>query len=428
MKTFRLAAAASLVICGTLSASNGLYYMGDGVDEPLPLKWTVGVNLIWDDNVNPTIPNIPAGRPGFEEDTLSINPYVAATFASITPQTTTQLYARLGAIYYFDQPAASTDDVYPDAKLGLNVTHRFSERLRWVSRNYVAYQLEPDYNYGYANSRLSDPYVYWSTDQALGYRWTSRFATYTGIRLWGLDYDSGRVIGGVGNNQDRTSWMVYNDFRFQASVQTVLTLSYRYSQTDAGGVTSDSTNHFILGGIEHRVSPTTVLIFRGGAQIHEIDAVGGQDSTAPYAEFMIRSRVNEQFNVRSFARYGIENYDTTFGPGQVPTAPGGVEFDSATSLRIGVQGDYAVSPMVNVFGGISYIMRDYDDGRVLGGVAPLPAASESHDLINVYVGVSVKINEWLYAQASYNFTDSSSDILGYTYDRNRISVGMRAEF
>ena len=73
-------------------------------------------------------------------------------------------------------------------------------------------------------------------------------------------------------------------------------------------------------------------------------------------------------------------------------------------------------------------MRDYEDGRVLGGVAPLPAAGEDQDLINIYVGLSLKINDWLYAQASYNFTDSSSDILGYNYDRNRISVGMRAEF
>ena len=36
--------------------------------------------------------------------------------------------------------------------------------------------------------------------------------------------------------------------------------------------------------------------------------------------------------------------------------------------------------------------------------------------------------DWLYAQASYNYTNSDSDIILRDYDRNRISVGMRAEF
>jgi hypothetical protein len=42
--------------------------------------------------------------------------------------------------------------------------------------------------------------------------------------------------------------------------------------------------------------------------------------------------------------------------------------------------------------------------------------------------MSMQLNDWLYANASYNFTNSDSDILNRDYDRNRISVGMRAEF
>lgn len=409
MKTFRFAAAASILLAGTLSARS-LYYMGEDAQESSPLKWAIGANLTWDDNVNPTVP---AGLPGYEDDVLSITPYVQATWVNISPQTTIDLYARIGAIYYFDEPAAlGSDDVYPDMKIGFNLTHRFSERLRWVSRNFVAYQLEPDYDYGFANNRMTDAYLYWSTDQSLGFRWTERFATYTGVRFWGLDYDS------VVANQDRTMWEIYNQFRFQATPQTVITLDYRYGQTDAGGVASDSTNQYILAGVEHRVSPTTILIFRGGVQLRDMDAVGGSDSTSPFAEAMIRSRINDQFNVRAYARYGIEDYDTVIFP---------VEFDAAAALRIGVSADYALSPMVNLFGGINYIGRDYDDGRNL--ITGLPvAANPTEDLINVYIGISVKINEWLYAQATYNYTDSSSDIAFRDYDRNRISIGMRAEF
>ena len=277
-----------------------------------------------DDNVNPTIRNIPLGNPAFEEDALSINPYVGVSFINITPQTTIDLYSRIGAIYYFEAPSAlGSDDLYPDLKLGLNLTHRFSERLRWVSRNYVAYQLEPDYAYGFANSRMADAYFYWSTDQALGFRWTERFATYTGINFYGLDYDS------VVANQDRTTWEAYNEFRFQLSQQTVLTLTYRYGQTSGGGLASDSTNQFILAGVEHRVSPTTILSFKGGAQLREVDTLGGADETSPYAEAMLRSQINDQFTVRCFARYGIEDWDTVFGAGDVAPFFVPIEFDSA---------------------------------------------------------------------------------------------------
>jgi hypothetical protein len=413
MKVLQLASAASLALIGTAAASN-LYYMGEDVNENLPLKWTVGVNLIWDDNVNPTIPNIPFGNPAFEEDATAINPYVGASWINITPQTTYELYARLGMIYYFDEPSAlGSDDAYPDAKLGFNLTHRFSDRLRWVSRNYIAYQLEPDYDYGFANSRLADAYLYWNTDQSLGYKWTDRFATYTGVRFWGIDYDSAVA------NQDRTSWMVYNDFRYQLSPQSVLTFSYRYSETDAGGLASDSTSQYALLGIEHRVSPTTIFTVRGGAQFYDVDSFGGSNETGPYIEAIVRSRINDQFNVRAYARYGYEVYDNVFFP---------IQYDSNETLRIGVSGDYELSPMVNLFGGIAYIGRDYDDGRNVVTGFPVPGLSPSEDLINAYVGVSVKFNDWLYGQATYNYTNSDSDILGRDYDRNRVSIGMRAEF
>ena len=42
--------------------------------------------------------------------------------------------------------------------------------------------------------------------------------------------------------------------------------------------------------------------------------------------------------------------------------------------------------------------------------------------------MSVKFNDYLTGTVSYNFTDSSSDIDGRDYNRNRISVGLSAEF
>ena len=40
----------------------------------------------------------------------------------------------------------------------------------------------------------------------------------------------------------------------------------------------------------------------------------------------------------------------------------------------------------------------------------------------------MKFTDYLTGTVTYNFTDSSSDFNSGDYDRNRISVGVRAEF
>lgn len=397
-----------IVAIGSASGQ-GLYYVGSEAQESLPLKWVVGANVIYDDNVSPGF--------GPEEDSFATNPYVGLSFVSMTPQTTWDVYARLGLIYYFDAPA-NMDDVSSQSRAGVNMTHRFSERLRFSSRNFVSYELEPDYSYGYASSRSVGEYFFWQADNSVGFRWTERVATYTGLRLSGTSYAD------VSNN-DRFTWELYNQFRYQLSAQTVLTADYRYGQTSGDGLASDSTNQYILGGVEHRFSPNTIGIVRAGVQLRSVD--DGEDNSSPYLEFAMNSQVNSQFRIRSFARYGIESYDTVQTFDATPAAAlDNVEFDDRQTLRIGVSGEYSLSPMVALFGGVDYIPTTYAGGRTIPlGVS---VADVDETIINAYIGVSVKFNDLLTGTASYNFTDSSSDFPGREYDRNRISVGVSAEF
>lgn len=405
-----------LLAIGSASAQ-GLYYVGSEAQESLPLKWVVGANLTWDDNVSPGY--IDAAGNAVEDSSGGINPYVGLSFVNMTPQTTWDVYARLGLIYYFDAPN-QMDDVNSQSRVGVNLTHRFSERLRFSSRNFLSYELEPDYSYGYASSRAVGEYFYWQTDNSLGYRWTERFATYTGARLTGTDYSD------IDNN-DRFTWELYNQFRYQLSPQTVLTADYRYSQTSGDGISSDSTDQYLLAGAEHRFSPNTIGIVRAGAQFRDVD--GGDNSTSPYLEFALNSQMTQQFRVRSYARYGIESYDTVQGFDSDGNGLSDVlvEYDDRETLRFGISGDYALTPMFSIFGGIDYIPTSYDSGRVVSG-AFVGNVSQDEDIFNAYIGLSMKINDTLTASASYNFTDSSSDIVGRDYDRNRISIGLSAEF
>ena len=392
-----------LMLAGSASAQ-GLYYVGNEAQESIPLKWVVGTSLTYDDNVSP-------GN-GPEQDSLAVNPYVGLSFVNMTPQTTWDVYTRLGMVYYFDAPAGM-DDISPQNRLGFNVTHRFSERLRFSSRNFVSYELEPDYSYGYASSRQSQSYFFWQTDNSLGYRWTERMATYSGFTLTGANYDA--------VNNDRLTGTLYHQFRYQLTPQSVATLDYRYSETLGDGLASDATDHYILAGLEHRFSPNMIGIFRGGLQLHDVDA--GTSTSSPYMELAFNSRLTQEFTVRAFTRYGIENYDTVRN---VPVV-GAAEFSDRSTLRLGISSEYAISPSLSLFGGVDYIPSDFQDGQAVGLIKG-PVGDYSEDLINAYIGLSMKFTEILSGSLTYNYTNQDSDFLGQTYNRNRISIGLSAEF
>jgi len=396
---------ASILLSGFASAQ-GLYYTGSEAQESIPLTWSLGVDVTYDDNVAP--------GSGKKEDSISANPYVGLSFVSITPQTTWDVYARLGAIYYFDQPdARGADDLYAQARIGANLTHRFSERLRFSSRNFLAYELEPNYSYGFATTRQGSEYLYWQTDNSVGYRWTERFATYTGFQLTGLDYDDVP-------NSDRFTWSLYNQFRYLLGPQTVLTADYRYAETEGDGLAPDSESQYFLIGVEQRFSPTTILVARAGAQISETD--GGDSNTNPFLELALNSQINSQFRVRAFARYSIEPYDTI----QV-VGISHINYDERKTFRLGVSGDYSISQSLSLFGGLDYIPTSFEDGRLVSGPV-VGTGDQDEELLNAYIGLSVKFTDYLTGSLTYNFTNADSDFANRDYDRNRVTVGVRAEF
>lgn len=401
-------------LCGILFAGSAtaqsLYYVGSEAQESLPLKWVVGMSGFYDDNVS-------AGSPGPEQDSMGLNPYVGLSFVTITPQTTWDVYARLGLIYYFDAPPG-VDEVNSQSRVGVNLSHRFSERLRFSSRNFVSYELNPDYSYAYASSAQTGEYFFWQSDNSVGFRWTERVATYTGLKLTGTTF-----VDNANENNDQIGWELYNQFRYQFGPQTVLTADYRYAQTSSGGVSSDYVDQYLLLGAEHRFSPNTIGIVRAGAQLHDVD--NGENYTSPYLEFALNSQVNQQFSVRAYTRYGIEGYDTV----QFDPTAGSVEYTDARTLRIGISSEYVISPMFSVFGGIDYLPTWFEGGESLATPAFLGVIPDlEQELFNINLGLSMKLNQMLTGTVSYNFTDSTSDIAGQDYTRSRISVGLSAEF
>lgn len=383
----------------------------DDQQDSLPLTWTAGVNFGYDDNPTPLLGN--------DDESAYGQAYVGVAFLTNTPQTTLNFGAQVGVIHYFDNLDAlgvDVDDTSFTASLYLNWTHRVSERLRFVSRNYLAYELEPDYSTGFQSQRQTGNYFRWSTDNAIGYRWSDRLATYTGIRLDGVSYDEF-------DNGDRTTWTLYNDFRYQLSETTVATFTYRYSETDGDGAVSDSENQYVLLGLEHRFSPQTTGVLRAGVQIRDVD--GGDSSTSPYLEANLNTQVNEQFKLRAYARYGIEDYSRSLRNFDQPGFPFAV-YSNTETLRIGFSADYAISQDLSLIGGVNYAMLSYED--IIAAQSQLGSAgSVDEDLINAYIGFNFRLSDNIMLNGRYNYEDLSSDA-GRDYDRNRFSLGVSTQF
>jgi hypothetical protein len=406
-KQFTAISLVGMGLAGSLCAQS-LYDLApdDTETDSLPLTWTAGANVGYDDN--------PVPFSGNDDSALYGQAYVGAAFLTNTPQSTMSFGAQVGVIHYFDNLDFGTtevDDTSFTASAYLNWTHRVSERLRFVSRNRVNYELEPDYSTGFQSSRQIGNYFTYSTDNAIGYRWSERLATYTGIRFDGITYDDFA-------NADRSTWTLYNDFRYQLSERTVATLSYRYSETTGDGQVSDSTNHYILAGLEHRFSSTTTGIIRAGVQLRDVD--GGSNGSSPYLEASLRSQVTQQFGLRAYARYGTEDYGRSLSDGINTTVYSGTE-----SLRVGFTADYQVSQALGLIAGVNYAMQSYQDPTYFAGTL-IPDSDE--DLLNAFVGFNLNMTDNLVFNGRYNFETLGSDVSGRDYDRNRFSLGVSTTF
>lgn len=396
---------------GSSFAAEGLYYTGTEAQESLPIKWMLKGNVIYDDNVA-------AGSSTSSDSSTAISPNLGVLYNSATPQTTWDVYGILGLIYYFDKPESLQDDTYSQSRLNASFTHRLSERVRLVSRNYIANELEPEYSYGVASSRTGSESFTWMTDDSIGYRWTERLGTYTGIRYSGNRFDSEEE-----NDNDRTTIGFFEQFRYQLTPQSVLTPEYRFDQTDATGDASDSTDQFFVIGVDHRFSPNSIGIFKTGLQVRDVE--DGDGEITPYLELALQSQVNQQLKLSAYTRYRAEVNDTVI---EDTSGINKYDYEDRRALRVGGSANYTVSEELSLITGSDLIFSNYMNGRDVKNAGRYgPDKYESN--INVYVGGSYKLTDYLFCNLYYTYSQTFTDISdAREYVRNRISLGLSAEF
>lgn len=403
MNLFTKSIFTSLLPCAAVSAQ-GLYSIAPNDDEAsssLPLTYIVGASIGFDNNPTPLTPG--------NDGSLYIEPHIQANWTSVSPQTTWDVYARLGVRFYFeDVEVGDADQQDYNVRAGVNFTHRFNERLRFSSRNFVGYETEPDFNFGFGNDRRSGNYFRYSTDNSIGYRWSDRLGTQTGINFSGAIFDDLDDV-------DYNRFTLRHSFRYRVSPATVLTTSYRYTNTFSDSASGDSNSHFVTGGVEHRFSPNNAIVLRAGIQVTDPD--NGSVRTQPFIEAALRSQLTQQLSTNVFVRWSNE----TFNRSLIDGAGTQQVFEESDTLRIGAKATYALNPRVSVFGGVNYIRTDYEEPD------NVDSFEGDENLVNLNIGASYQLNSNLYLTGSYNYTRAISDF-DREYNRSRFQLGVQATF
>lgn len=359
--------------------------------ESSPLRYNAGVTFGYDDNVNPTS--------GLADDSSTYaRALLGANLVTRNARTSWDINAVVSQTRYFDTDANQDTT---NARLAFNLNHRVSDRVRVVSRSFFNYGLDLGNFYGAITNRQLDEFIYFSTDNAVGYRWNDRLATYTGVSFSTLDYQ--------GSSNDVDSIGLYNTFRYSVSPNTIMTASYRYtnSRYEVGG--ADRSSQYATLGFETKISDTAAVSADFGAQF--------SSETAPFAQISYVNRLTDQFRARAFARYSMEDTDTTFNGGR---------YDDKQTFRVGFAADYTLSPKVVLTVGGNYSQSDYAQGS-------LPALTDADwDLLNLYAGVNFRVNEAVSLRTSINYTDSDATNLpagsNRDYDRLRYELGLNYAF
>jgi len=378
----------------------------EDITTPLPLRFTATAGIGYDDTFTTSSASTPVSS-------AYVNAALGADYVNYTPKTSWKMNAEVSANKYL-KSSAGNNGVYYNGRLNLALNHRLSERTRYVQNTYANYGIEPNYSFSFTPTTAPSEHLYYSSDHAIGHRWTSRLATYTGIAVSGVDYH-----GALDKANNRRTYAVYNNFRYATGPNTTMTANFRYAKTDASGSAGDATDITASLGVEHQLSRNSYVNAQIGATYRDVDG-GRSNYYSPFVSLAYNAALNNKTRLKTYANYGVQNYGTSFGSST---------FDTNQTLRVGVELNYLVSHKLSLHGGVNYLSYNYSDGRnPLTGVA---TRDEDQSLFNPYVGFSYQLNEQTSINGSYHYNSSSSSFTNsgnLDYDRNRFQLGVSRIF
>ena len=426
-----------------IAASVGLVAIGvstlhtaQGSDMQDSKPWSIAVSLrgFYDDNVNGT-KHDKIDSFGFE-----VSPTVG--FGISRDQTSVDASYTYSGKYY-DHPVNDGSDHWDHTHIfNAGLDHRFNPRNSIALQNSFVIGQEPDVlrvldmptaryqripgdnirNYGSIiyNTEVTEllgfelgyANAYWNYDDELGAAGFVDRASNSGLL-------------------DRLEHRAHIDSRWHFRPETVGILGYLYTGTDYTGdevisfdsdtgtfVESDdrdNRSHAVYAGLEHSFTPTLFGALRAGAQYADYyGAPDSDDDLTPYVLANLRYAYAEESSVQLGVQHALSASDL------VGATTTDFVHDTATTS---VYGSIIHRIMPKLYG---TLIGTYQHSTYNGGGPGVD--DESTDFFQVGVDLAYRFTPHFSTHAGYNYDNLDSDLPGYEFSRNRVYIGLTAQY
>ena len=228
---------------------------------------------------------------------------------------------------------------------------------------------------------------------------------------------------------DRIEQYVHLDGRWQLQPQTVGVVGYQYGQTDYTGdeeigfdpllgvfYRSDARNqrsHFAYVGVDHSFRPDLSGAVRVGVRYTDYyNAPTSSDSISPFA------RASLQYTYAPESHLDLSISHDRNATDLFSASAGNITVDQESTA---VAGSVTHRIVPRLFGSL---VAQFQNSTVNGG--SINDVSERYYLVGL--NVEYQFNPHFSAHAGYNYDKLDSDVLGRSFDRNRVYVGVTASY
>ncbi|WP_302014469.1 outer membrane beta-barrel protein, partial [uncultured Akkermansia sp.] len=345
-----------------------------------------------------------------QQEAAFISTDIGASLANYDSVTQYSFSAKLGGIFYLKDLEGDTNESLSNSTLSANLSHSFDQTLRYNGSVSFAWQPEPNYANGIANSRRDGDYIYVYVSSSVSKAWTSRYSTTVGANYSMIDYqeDSAKT-----DNRDYVGMEFTNRYKWTERLAVSLGWNGSYCDREYG---NNEFSNFVMAGAEYAVAENTSATLRVGPQFKYVESYGTK--TYPSAEFGLNHRLSDRFMIGMFVRYSNEATNT-----YVPN--NGSSYYSNETWRVGVNSTLKVTHRVSLNCGVNLISSDYTNS----------SSSNNSDTttltFNATAGVKMMLTNALALTAQYSYTNGSYSGYNYpmpSYNRNVFSFGMNYSF
>jgi hypothetical protein len=354
-----------------------------------------------------------------------------------TEQTTLGLNYTYGLRYYENRVHRGEDSADHSHQANFKISHAFADRFKAdVSDSFVVAQ-EPEIleKVGAPLStllRAEGDNIRNTANATVTAGVTEKIDTVLGYSNTIYDYEA---TGTASRSAllDRMEHLVSTSMRWQVVQNTVGVFGYNFGVVDytsddaigfVGGVPlrpkiRDAYSHFVFVGADHTFNQNLNGSVRAGVEFREFrnakeaPVALTEDAVSPYVD----ANATWTYAKGSYLQLGVRHSRTQtdvalLGGSDRPT------LDAETTA---------------IYGSLSHQFWGALTGSVLGQFQHSTfeeglADEEKDNFFIVGVNLAYKINEFLFAEAGYNYDKLDSDLPGRGFTRNRVYVGIRAQY